>query len=1728
MKKIIFILFFMCLSPLVNASKATKIADLATESIAFKKLIIPLKLKNINRQEAKILLQAATILKKSNDCGTALKVIKKAFKKGAKDNFVNWLQYTQLAYCHRSYRAASKAAWLTLQKAHNRTQKNTSYILLGHILEHRSDWKKDWNYAALEAWNDAFKFKKTLMLEKRRFLLEKKILLKEQKKQTLLLTHSYPKADRKNPALCFDFNKSVKKLDFVDYIQISPTFKTTFKAEYHNLCIYGANYGTTYQIKFRQGLGNTDYALKKDKTIEIKTGHRNTALWFKNNHYLLAKGSQSGIPLYSINAKKVRLKLYRIDERNVLTQFVQDYFKQNLSSYELDSISNKHGEMVWQGQVEIAENSDKQQISALKIPQNITEKAGLYILSAKKTKGNNRWTGLATQWLVISDIGLTSYQGEKGLTVIARSLNTAQPLVDIPLTLYAKNNSVLATATTDLEGVAFFNDNLLQGKGGKRARQISAIEQQALSFLSLTKAAFDLSDRGVGGRLSKNSMDAFIYSERGVYRPAESINLVALLRNQLAEAILQFPLTMRLYNPANQVVIEKVIKPQQDGAYLINIPLSKQARTGRWRFALFTDADSANELGTYSFLVEAIKPPRIASTMIADTVLIPNKVSNAHFDAQYLFGAPVIDRPVTARLILEADPQPFPDYKEYQFKIVDEKVPTKNLPLEKVITDKNGIANFKLKIPSQPETRQPLKARLKASVLDTDGQTSNSTVTIKVRHLEHYIGIKTNFASKHLAINSLADFQVVYLDKAGKPQAKENLSWQLLEEKIDYQWFYKDGKWQYERSVQHIEVATGELKIDQTGLQDLQTNVDQGRYRLVISDPQSKLQSSLSFNAGRALYSQDDTPDTIELSLEKTAYKIGEKALLHIEAPFNGTATLVVASDQIHYIKHFDLSTETLIEVPINKNWGAGAYALVTGYKPQQGGDRQIKRAIGVIWIKQDQSQHELNISMTLPPEVRPRQQIKIPLIIKGDQPNQKINLSLSAVDEGVLSLTRFKSPDPLKYYFGKRLLNVKMRDHYADLIQDPNARDVLMREGAGSSGHRGMPDTNIKVVSLFSGILTTDEKGQIQVPIQLPDYNGKLRLMAVAWTKDSLGAQAKQLLVRDPLIVASSLARFLAVKDKSNLNLLIINPAAPEGDYQVKLSSNSLLKLPKTAQKITLKRNQQQKLDFPINTHGHLGEAILDLEITGPENYLYKKKLNIFIRGDILPTIEQQFKKLEPNETLTLSQTIMKGFYQDTGKITATLSASPQLDVPALLDKLDRYPHGCLEQTTSRAFPLLFVNELSRRWDYKQDPKLHKRIQDAIYHILQKQRSEGSFGLWSRSSHSEFWLTSYSIDFLLTAKEKGYEVPDFFIEQSLQWLTGKIANPAASKAKDFPNFAYAHYVLTKAGKVKPEETRYLFDTFLNKMPTALSVAHLGASFALQGDTKRAKKAFKKVMNMIRPPYFYGDYGSGIRDLAATIYLVYEAGSQYGNNAELLFNLSRAVKNKRYLSTQEQAWMVLASLSVENNQQMKLKLNNETEFSTNKTVVIRTKLTNQQNKTIQNMGDKAIWVNLNLQGTPIAMPKNKDHYFKIKRTWFNEKGKKIDLKNIKQGQLIFAVVEVESKSSLAHRAILMDLLPAGFEIENSKLVDSERLADYKWLPKLDYPTYSESLDDRFIAAFNFSTSDYRYKKRAKKRFAYLLRATTLGEYNRPASEVEDMYMPKFRARSGMEKVRIVR
>jgi uncharacterized protein YfaS (alpha-2-macroglobulin family) len=674
----------------------------------------------------------------------------------------------------------------------------------------------------------------------------------------------------------------------------------------------------------------------------------------------------------------------------------------------------------------------------------------------------------------------------------------------------------------------------------------------------------------------------------------------------------------------------------------------------------------------------------------------------------------------------------------------------------------------------------------------------------------------------------------------------------------------------------------------------------------------------------------------------------------------------------------------------------------------------------------------------------------------------------------------------------------------------------------------RGAPP-EIKLVALFSGLLKLDDSGKATVHLDIPDYNGRLRLMAVAFDGNNVGSAEAGLVVRDPVVALVSTPRFLAPGDQSTFSISVQNLDAAPGLYHVALTASDAVQLGGgSAFDADLKVGDTVSKMIPMLGRT-IGSGKITMAITGPNGFSLTRDTTVPVRAGEAPMSQTLSRLLPPGATFTLSKAALTPFLAETATLQASVSARPNLDVPRVLEDLSHYPYGCLEQTTSIAFPLLYVKDLAAIWDVKNDdPNGDKeRIQSAVDRAFEHERSDGQFGLWSGDDPADSWLSAYAMDFLTEAQAQGYRMSDIGYGNGLKGLQLIVGQYSADDAESLNARAYALYVLAKAKAVNLSDLRYFNDTYLDRLPTPIAKAQIGAALAMSGDMERAGNAFAKSRaDAVRASAGYWDYdsdwyGSGLRDMAALITLEVEAKMPSSDLAGLLDKLAAQEAVRSWLSTQEEAWILRAAYATAHDQaHMKLALSNGASADQDKPYLVRAGLGDlDKDLTLTNQGDQPLYVRATAAGVPSEAQPAMEAGATISRQLYTLDGKETSLDKIKQNDIVVAVVSGSFKDQATHRAMVIDLLPAGLEIENERLNNTRRQGDFAWLPEMTEAKYVEYRDDRYIAAFDAVPDNGNGFT-----FAYILRAVTPGQYKAPAAEVEDMYKPEIRARGDAGQV----
>jgi uncharacterized protein YfaS (alpha-2-macroglobulin family) len=1627
---------------------------------------------------------------------------------------------------------AAYAAYLAVESAQESAQKAAAYVALGKALE-----KVSRGGEALEAYDEAVQLTQD----------------PDARAAYTRLSHSIPfhfetyetAVDGDRPQVCLQFDRRVlgtRQLAYDDYVRLEPDAQVAYRALGRKLCLDGLSYGTSYQVTLKRGLPGEIGALEQDKIVDVGIGDREPSVGFQKQAYVLPKVGSTGVPLTTVNVDFIKLKLLRINDRNLVGEINRGNFLNNLYDWDRRRIADEAGEQIWEGAMPVEGAPNVRVVTSVPVMEMVPEvKPGLYLLMARaaqpdetEEQENDYWDMYATQWLVVSDIGLSTLSGEDGLNVFVRSLETATPLNRVKVQLLARNNEVLSIATTGRDGMARFDRGLIEGSGGRTATAVTAFRRDGdFGFLDLTRAAYDLSDRGVGGRAAPADLDVFLYTDRGVYRPGETVHLGALLRDWAGNSKAGLPITLRLVRPDGVEAQRFENLKDIEGGFQQEIAISAAARTGQWTVEAFVDPH-APAIASERFLVEEVVPARIEATLMPSaSKIVPGESLSIAGDAKFLYGAPAADLKVKSDLVVQPDGNPFPQFKGYRFGLEEEATDPVRLSFADLRTDASGAFSLPIQLEDVPDVQVPLKATLRVEVYEFGGRPVIESVDLPVRDSALYLGIRPLFADDEVPEGSTAQFEIIALDGDGKEQPVPALQYRLVKEEWAYDWFHAGGSWDYHVSIHDGPAETGTVAAAATGPARLAHPVRWGNFRLEVYDPATGVASSMRFHAGwSAKPGSGESPDRLQVVSDKERYKAGETARVQLRAPFAGEVLVAIATDRLLGTRVVSIPAEgKVIEVEIDPQWGAGAYVLASAFRPGREQERGPGRAVGVAWLALDTTPRTIQVQMQVPDKVLPRQKIEIPVTL-ANLGGATAHLTVAAVDEGILTLTDFKSPDPVEHYFGKKRLQVELRDLYGQLIDGKAGRRGQIREGGdGELSQRGAPK-NIALVALHSGLVAVGEDGKATVAFDIPDYNGRLRLMAVAYDAQNVGWAEAGLVVRDPVTAEISAPRFLAPGDKSNLSLTLQNVDGAPGRYDVAFAS---------AGDVQLEQGASAGVDLAQGATTHLRVALLGqrvgngeitLSLKGPDGYALDRAIAIPVRPASTPVTESLSMRLLPGEALTLSQAALDPFL-DGAALRASFSTTPNLDVQTILANLEHYPYGCLEQTISRAYPLLVAGDVAELWAledrYKQIDK--QQLDKAIQSTLNRQRFDGMFGLWTAFDSAEPWLSTFTMDFLMRAREKGYAIPQSAIDRGLEGMH-KLAGGQGGVDGDDDRYgrgpsaqAYAHYVLARAGQARLADVRYAADQLSQRAAPALALAHLAAALAMSGEQQRAMELFDAAAKAAeRRGYGWWDYGSALRDLAAVAFLMAESRQSGLDPTPLIGKVADMQGRNRWLSTQEQVWILLAAKATAGQASgLTLDVSDGASVVQDRTFYMPATLSLPNARTYTNRGEASVYAKASVTGVPREDLPPAGEGFIIGRTIHAPDGREVDLTKVKQNELMVVLLTGRATSGLDHQALITDLLPAGFEAEIASLASARQTGDYAWLPELTTPLYAEYRDDRFVAQFDIydEISDSR-----DFTFAYLVRAVTPGDYKLPAPVIEDMYKPNYRGRGAAGRTQI--
>lgn len=1499
-------------------------------------------------------------------------------------------------------------------------------------------------------------------------------------------------AVKEAPELVLSFNKDLDpKITYKDFVMITPDATLSVTISGKELILRGLDFNKAYTVTLKKGLPSKDSdKIDDEQKISVITSDRDSLLSFPANTYILSKNDDQFLPLSFVNVEEAKLTLSRLSDQA---------FAQHLSgSYTLegqpDHWSIKHNKAlspIAEKIIQLGGERNKNFTKQIPLKDLIKDlKPGIYLIAAEQM-GSFKNPVTVAQKILITDIALTTYRGNTGLDVQARSISTATPLDGITIDLKSYNNETIASLKTDIKGYAHFDEVLLLGKAGDRPMSVMAYgTDQNFSYLKLRMPAFDFSDRGVSGRNASKKHDCFVYTERGVYRSGETLPISMLVRDPFAKAVKGIPLYLKIHRPDGEVVFTKQLKSDESGFVNFSYTLSDSARSGMWTINVHDDPKT-EAIGTYQFSVEDFVPARLlVSVNIKDDFMDLAKPISAEIIGKFLYGTPAQNLKGEAWLEVVRHPNPFPNHQTYSFGDGEEKFQNKNIPLPTFQLDEKGLFTLTTSVKEPIESSFPLMANVKGIIFDEAGKPNKGSKKVPLKMYASTLGVK--LVKQITPEDKDANLNLIALNSKEELESVKGAVYQFYAQDSYYSWVKNGYKWAYEVNYTDKLLKEGSIDISKDGKTAINVSLDDdySKYKIVVKDPKTTSKLVYTFKSGYSSDSKNtDSPDQLKISLDKKEYKPGENIKLNVDSPFDGKVSLVLAQSEVLETINDTIQTgKNEFTLKPKKEWASGFYILATAVRPLKDLAKQPKkmmlmpkRAVGVQWVGFDTKEKTLKVSFPdLKESIKPRTTLDLGIQVEGNMKNETF-VTIAAVDEGILLLTDYKMPNPMEFFFGKKKLQVEMRDLYGKIMDPiPGEKGVLREGGDGSALSANLAKLSkksFKIVSLFQGPLPLDKNGKASVKLQMPDFNGSLRFMAIAYNEDSLGLAEQAAKIHDDIVVEPLFPRYLIDGDQSHFSLSLNNTLKDAKKCVVSIETKGPLKVEQKDHIISLEKEWDKAIAITTTGIGD-GQVIIKVKPDGSDEVV--KTVDLTVKPSSMIATKRISKFLKPQEKLDVDESILKDFYPENLTLKTSTGVLPW-SADVLIEKALKYPYACTEQTVTKAFCAFHL---------KDTEKAAKYVREACAYLAQYQAYDGGFSLWS-NTNSDPWLTAYCADFLQTIKDKNPS--PLMLEKVYNNLESFVRKDMKKGSQStLISYAYSLYVLVKGEHSKGSDVRYFYDTYYGDIKNPMGQLFVLAALAKIGDKVRLEQGLEKLHSFDQ---FEGSpYGSSFRDQMMSLRLLHnidEWTPHLENVTKSIQGLISQVPNLEQLSTSEIMAALLAGQ----------------DDATSKTIK------DLKDESLKNTSDKAQFVSLTLSGDSKIKTIADSKGVELKRQLYHAKDGTPVSGNVKEGELYVILIEGKLTEALLEESqlLVVDMLPSAFEHDLLPLPAFE-----PW-KELDPTVYNAKKDDRYLATLAVN-KDQKFK------IAYMVRAITPGTYQYPGLKGEDMFNPRVYGTAASEAI----
>ncbi len=1315
--------------------------------------------------------------------------------------------------------------------------------------------------------------------------------------------------------------------------------------------------------------------------------------------------------------------------------------------------------------------------------------------------------------IISSNLGIIAKESaDDHYDIIVTDLRTADPIRGVKIEVLNYQNRTVGEGKTNGDGQVRIKTKgkpyLIVAKNGDQKGYLRVDNGSALSV-----SLFD-----VGGKDIKKGIKGYIYGERGVWRPGDTVHLSFMLEDKLNALPETHPIVLELRDPTGKLYDKRVVNEGVKGLYYFKLHTLPNDITGLWQVKIMV----GNSTFYKSLKIETIKPNRLKINLDFDDVLTSSQTINSTLTAKWLYGTPGSGLTTKIEYELANLNTTFKGFDDYEFDDRSKRYYPDDSKEAEGVTNNEG--KVKLFFPFDAPTKVPgmLKMKFRTKVFEPGGDFSQDYISARYSPYRSYVGIKVDRGQNWMNAINTEDEQAISIasvSEFGKPLSK-NISIEVY--KLGWRWWWEgNGEnelTQYINSYDKELIKTDNVQIA-NGKSMYSLKFDKptwGRLLIVAKDLSSGHSASkLVYADYPGWWSNDGSgakaASMLSIETNKPEYNVGEQ--VQISAPSGGVGNLYVTvekGDKIldqFWVEAGSSSTE--FEVEATAEMAPNVYISATLIQPHAQTENSLPiRVYGVIPVTINDPQTHVNPVIKAPDETKPETIMEVEV---SEEEGKPMAYSIAVVDEGLLSLTRFKTPNAWSTFYSKEALKIRTWDLY-DYVMSAKTGKLVPLMAIGGDEALNMEDDKdakrFKPVVRYLGPFYLDDGDKNKHKIDIPNYVGAVRVMVVAGLEGAYGSAEKEVLVKQPLMVTSTLPRVLGPSEKIRVPVNVISMKDKAQNVSVKVTSNDLMKIVgSSTQKISFSEAGEQTIFFEFEIAKKLGVAKLRVDVKSGQNEAYEEQ-ELKVRAPNPYISNTEPATVEPGKTWnkTYNAIGIKG----SNSATFSVTRLPDIALQKQLEYLIRYPHGCIEQTTSSAFPQLFLSNLVELTAAEEE-KIQDNVIAALNRLRKFQMSNGAMSYWpGTNSYLSEWGTNYAGHFMIEAKAKGYDLPPGLVEQ---WAKFQRSAAADWNRRNYTNWgryggdltqAYRLYTLALNGS--PEVgamNRLKNDNNLSK----IGAWRLAAAYALIGREDAARELAQTDMTVEKYRETGYSYESHLRDQA----IIIEALTYFNEKEKggaLIRELAKELK-KGWHSTQTRAYSLLAlskfvgETGTDDEMSVSLSINGS-DYSKNTDlpmykIELKPKDLLQGQIQFENTSEQVLFLNFTQTGIPVEInqaPKREDLNMKI--TYVDMDNKPIDVTNLKQGTDFKALVKITHPGIRLHykEIALNQIFPSGWQIINTRLNEGE-------VSNKPY-NFQDIRDDRVYTYFDLG-------KGKTADFEVFLNATFCGKFYQPGVFCAPMY-----------------